>query len=147
MIFSFFQKNRVFGYSRSTLLGMLQRGGSVAVADLVMPGDWWNVTGDTWYMSRVTCHMSRVTCNFFLFFYTFSAPKKLSVLWSALVERFSVSRMRDFFFIHLWRPPPPCTYPPLSKLIIIFCCLITLFRPIFLKPFFDPFLAYPLFCN
>ena len=39
MDFSVFLKNRVFGYSRSCL-DMLQRGGSVGVAVLVMTGDW-----------------------------------------------------------------------------------------------------------
>ena len=50
----------------------------------------------TCHMSHVTCRVSRVTCHFFNFFFTIPPPKKILVLWSASVERFGVSRMRDF---------------------------------------------------
>ena len=50
IIFLVLKKYMVFGYSRSTLLcivELLQRGGSVAVAVLVMTGDMRHETGDT----------------------------------------------------------------------------------------------------
>ena len=55
----------------------------------------------TCHVSCVMCHVSRVTCHmsiFFNFFYFFTIPlqKKILVLQSASVERFSVSRMRYF---------------------------------------------------
>ena len=52
----------------------------------------WHVTRDMWH---VTCD----TFNFFILFIFFyhPPPTKISVLWSASVERFSVSRMRDFY--------------------------------------------------
>ena len=58
----------------------------------------------TCHMSRVTCHVSHVTCHVscvtchILFNFLPPSQKKLSVLLSASVKRFSVSRMRDFFF-------------------------------------------------
>ena len=36
----------------------------------------------------------------YFFFYHSPPPKKILVLWSASVERFSVSRMRDFFLLN-----------------------------------------------
>ena len=67
-----------------------------------------------WQVTHVTCHMSRVTWFIFLP----SPPKKISVLWSASVERFSVSRMRDFFpsmfyylCVCLSSPSCPCPDP------------------------------------
>ena len=66
--------------------------------------DMWHVTCDKWHVTRDTCHLSYVTCHvshvachifYFIFFYH-PPPKKILVLWSASVERFIVSRMRDF---------------------------------------------------
>ena len=57
------------------------------------------MTGDMWQVTHVTCHVSHVIIIIIFFFLPSPPPKKLSVLWSASVERFSVSRMRDFFLL------------------------------------------------
>ena len=56
------------------------------------------------HVSHVTCHVSHVTCHvshvifFYIYiFFTIPPKKNILVLWSASVERFIVSRMRDFY--------------------------------------------------
>ena len=76
------------------IVGELAQGWSVAMT--VDFSDMWQVTGDRWHKTGDRWHMKH---DSFPLFSSFLQILLILVLLTAHAERFSVSRMRDFFLL------------------------------------------------